>query len=92
MESWKLNFEKISAKSKEEGKDLIPSNWYIPAQKAWEVFAWALGMRHVMSLYPDKEIDSFIHQYWEYIENHAITFDEENQGGKREDVLEEKRA
>lgn len=80
MELRKLDFEKISARSKEEGKDFIPSNWYIPARKAWEIFAWALvAMRNGMKVRSDKDVDRFIHRYWEYIEDRAITFGEEKE-------------
>lgn len=80
MELRKLDFEKISARCKEEGKDFIPSNWYIPAKKAWEVFAWAMiQVRNGTTIRTDKEVDKFIHHYWEYIEDRAISVGEENE-------------
>ena len=80
MELRKLDFNKISEKCKDEGKDFIPSNWYIPARKAWEVFAWAIvQVRNGTTIRTDKEVEKFIHRYWEYIEDRAIAMGEEQE-------------
>ena len=80
MELRKLKFEKIKIRCKEEGKDFIPSNWYVPARKAWEIFAWAMiQIRNGSIIRTDKEVDKFIHQFWEYVEDRAISVGEENE-------------
>lgn len=80
MELRKLDLEKISVRCKEEGKDFIPSNWYVPARKAWEMFAWAMiQLRRGSTIRTDKEVDNFIHKYWGYIEDRAISVGEERE-------------
>lgn len=80
MELRKLDIEKIRARCKEEGKDFIPSNWYIPARKALEIFAWAMiQIRNGSTIRADKDVDNFIHKYWEYIEDKAISVGEERE-------------
>ena len=75
----KIDYEQIAVKCKEEGRDCIPSNWYVPAQKAWQVFAWAmLQIRKGAVIRSDNDVDSFIHKYWEYIEDHAVAYGKEN--------------
>lgn len=74
----KVDFEKVKCRCKEEGKDFIPTNWYIPARKAWAVFAWALfQIRSGATIRRDSDVDTFIHKYWEYIEEHAIAYGKE---------------
>ena len=78
MELRKLDFEKIFARCKEEGKDFIPPNWYISARKAWEIFAWAIvQIRNGTTIRTDKEVDKLIHHYWEYIEDRVVALGEE---------------
>ena len=80
MELRELEFEKIRVRCKEEGKDFIPSNWYVPARKAWEIFAWAvIQLRCGVMIHTDKQVDDFVHKYWEYIEDRAISVGEENE-------------
>ena len=76
----KIDYKAIGVKCNEEGEDFIPSNWYIPARKAWEIDAWLLiQLRNKAKICDDKTTDKIIHQYWEYIEDRAITFGEENE-------------
>ena len=76
----KINFEKVTCKCKEEGKDFIPSNWYIDARKAWSVFAWSVvQMRNGGIIRRDSDVDDFIHKFWLYIEDHAVSVGEENE-------------
>ena len=74
----KMDYREICVKCNEEGKDYIPSNWYIPARKAWQVVAWLLiQLRNGAKVRDDKSVDKMIHRYWEYIEEYAIAFGEE---------------
>lgn len=74
----KLNFDKIEARCKEPTKDFIPSNWYIDARKAWSVFVWSMiQIRNGATIRRDSDVDTFIHRYWEYIEDHAVSIGEE---------------
>ena len=76
----KLDFEKIQCRCSTEGKDFIPSNWYIEARKAWSVFAWALvQIRNGAVIRRDNDVDCFIHKFWEYIEEHAIAYGEKRE-------------
>lgn len=76
----KLDFEKVKCRCKEEDKDFIPTNWYIPARKAWEVFAWAMiQIRNGSTIRCDSDVDRFIHKYWGYIEEYAIAYGKENE-------------
>lgn len=76
----KINYEAISVRCTTEGKDFIPNNWYVPARKAWEIFAWAiLKIREGAVIRNDDDVDSFIHKYWEYIEEHAFAYGRENE-------------
>lgn len=76
----KIDFEKVICRCKDEGKDFIPSNWYIDARKSWSVFAWAMvQIRNGAVIRSDDEVDKFIHKYWEYIEDRAIAFGEEHE-------------
>lgn len=85
MEIRKIDFSKIEARSKEEGKDYIPSNWYIEARKAWSVFAWAMvQIRTGAVIRRDSDVDDFVHKFWEYIEDHAIAYGEEHEDGTAE--------
>lgn len=80
MEIRKLDFNKIKVRCEEEGRDFIPSNWYVPARKAWQVFSWALiQIRNGSVIRSDTEVEKFIHKYWEYIEDRAISIGEENE-------------
>lgn len=80
MELRKLDIKKITNRCKEETKDFIPSNWYIPARQAWEMFAWAVvQIRNGSTIRTDKEVEKFVHQYWDYIEDRAISVGEENE-------------
>ena len=74
----KIDCDKIMVRCTEEGKDFIPNNWYIPARKAWQMFAWALiKIRTGAKIRSDSDVDHFIHKYWEYIEEHAVSVGEE---------------
>lgn len=75
----KIEWEKISVRCKDEKcNDYIPSNWYIPARKAWEVVAWLLvQLRNGSKIRDDKTTDKLIHQYWSYIEEHAFAYGKE---------------
>ena len=80
MEIRRIDFKKIEVTCKEEGKDFIPSNWYIDARKAWQVFAWAIiQIRNGATIRRDSDVDDFIHKYWEYIEDRAISIGEEQE-------------
>ena len=80
MDLGELDFEAIKVKYKKEDKDVIPSNWYVPARKAWEIFAWAvIQLRCGTRINTNKQVDDFIHKYWEYIEEKAISVGEENE-------------
>ena len=80
MELRELEFDKINVRCEEEGKDFIPSNWYVPARKAWEIFAWAvIQLRCGTRINTNKQVDDFVHKYWEYIEDRAISVGEENE-------------
>lgn len=80
MELRELEFDKINVRCEEEGKDFIPSNWYVPARKAWEIFAWAvIQLRCGTRINTNKQVDDFVHKYWEYIEDKAISVGEENE-------------
>ena len=81
----KIDFEKINARCKEEGKDFIPSNWYIDARKAWSIFVWSMiQIRTGAVIRRDSDVDDFVHKFWEYIEEHAIAFGEEHDDGTSE--------
>lgn len=81
MEIRRIDFKKIEVTCKEEGRDFIPSNWYIDARKAWQVFAWAIiQIRNGATIRRDSDVDDFIHKYWKYIEDRAISI-----GGEREE-------
>ena len=76
----KIDFEKINARCKEEGQDFIPSNWYIDARKAWSIFVWSMvQIRTGAVIRRDSDVDNFVHKFWEYIEEHAIAYGEENE-------------
>ena len=76
----KIDYHGIRVKSKEEGRNYIPSNWYIPARKAWEIVAWLLiQLRQEATIRDTKTTDKLIEQYWEYIEDRAIAFGKENE-------------
>ena len=80
MELRKLDVNQIMKRCKEETKDSIPSNWYISARQAWEMFAWAVvQIRNGTTIRSNKEAERFIHQYWEYIEEHAFAYGKENE-------------
>lgn len=75
----KIDYDKIAVRCETEGKDFIPNNWYIPARKAWQVFAWALiQIKNGATIRTSNEVDRFIHRYWEYIEDHAMSIGEED--------------
>ena len=81
----KMDYKAICTKCNEEGKEFIPSNWYIPARKAWQIVAWLLiQLRHEAKIRDDKTTEKMIYQYWEYIEDRAITFGEEHEDGTAE--------
>lgn len=74
----RVDFNKIECRCKKEGKDFIPSNWYIPARKAWSVFAWVIvQIRNGSTIRSNDDVDKFIHKYWEYIEEYAVAVGEE---------------
>ena len=76
----KLNFEKIECQCNTKGRDFIPSNWYIDARKAWSVFAWAMiQIWNGATIRRDSDVNDFIHKYWEYIEDRAISIGEEKE-------------
>lgn len=82
----KMDYEKISVKClDDENKDYIPSNWHIPARKAWQIVAWCMiQIRNGATIRDNKTVDHFIHKFWEYVEEHAVAVgkeydDEENQ-------------
>ena len=76
----KLNFEKIECQCNTKGRDFIPSNWYIDARKAWSVFAWAMiQIRNGATIRRGSDVNDFIHKYWEYIEDRAISIGEEKE-------------
>lgn len=80
MELRRLDINKIIASSKEDSNNFIPSNWYVPAREAWDAFAWAiLQIRNGTTIRSNKEAERFIHQYWEYIEEHAFAYGKENE-------------
>jgi len=81
----KMDYNSICVRCNEEGKDYIPSNWYIPARKAWQIVAWLLiQLRKERTIRDDKTTDKMIHQYWEYIEEMAIAYGKENEDGTEE--------
>lgn len=82
MELRKMDFEKISVRCAEEGKDFIPSNWYVPARKMWQTVAWLLlQLRQGGKIRDDKTTEKMIHSCWQYIEEYAITFGKEEEDG-----------
>lgn len=81
----KMDYKAISVRCNEEGRDYIPSNWYIPARKAWQIVAWLLiQLRNEAKIRDDKTTDKMIHQYWAYIEDKAIAVGEEKEDGTEE--------
>ena len=81
MEIRKMDFNKIESKCCEEGKNYIPSNWYIDARKAWSIFTWCMiQIRCGATIRRDSDVESFVHKFWEYIEDRAIAVGEENDG------------
>ena len=78
MELRKIDYEQISIKCKEKDKDFIPTNWYIPARKVWQIVAWCLiKLRTGATIRNDADCDHMIHHFWEYIEENAIAFGSE---------------
>jgi hypothetical protein len=74
----KIDYEKISVKCTEKDKDYIPTNWYVPARKAWQIVAWCLiQMRNGAVIRSNNNCDKMIHRFWEYIEEYAIAFGSE---------------
>lgn len=59
-------------KTIEENDNLIPSNWYVPAQTALNVFTWAMKQVSYGIKFSDGMINHYITQYREAIENKAI--------------------
>ena len=75
-----IDYDKISVSCRVKEKDFIPNNWYVPARKAWQIFAWTLlQIRKGAVIRSDKDVDSFIHKYWEYVEDHAFAYGEEKE-------------
>ena len=79
MEVRKIEFEKVSIKCKDDAdKDYIPSNWYIPARRAWCIVAWLLiQLRNGGRIRDDKTTDKMIHEMWQFIEEYAVTVGKE---------------
>lgn len=76
----KINYEQISVKCQEKGRDFIPSNWYVPARKVWQIVAWCLfKIRTGATIRNDADCDRMIHRFWEYIEEYAIAYGRENE-------------
>ena len=76
----KIDYKKIAVRCEEKGKDFIPTNWYVPARKVWQIVAWCLiKIRTGATIRSDSDCDKMIHHFWEYVEEYAITFGEEKE-------------
>lgn len=68
-----MDYEKII----EENDNLIPSDWYVPARTALDVFTWAMKQVSYGIKFSDVVINDYIRKYRESIENKAIALGEE---------------
>lgn len=76
----KIDYEQISIKCKDESRDYIPSNWYVPARKVWQIVAWCLiKIKTGATIRNNADCDDMIHHFWKYIEEYAIAFGKENE-------------
>ena len=58
----------------------IPSNWYVPAQQAWTYLAWCLlQIRNGKTFRNDKDMNRCMEKFEEWIEDRAISVEEENE-------------
>ena len=58
----------------------IPSNWYVPAQQAWTYLAWCLlQIRNGKTFRNDKDMNRCMDKFEEWIEDRAISVEEENE-------------
>lgn len=63
--------------------DEIPSNWYVPADKVYEMmgfvlYHWGQGHKTKGGM---KGADKMLYQVWEYIEEHAFAYGKEIEDG-----------
>jgi hypothetical protein len=69
----KFDFSKIYAHVPD-----IPENWYVPAKDLWKMTAWCfMQLRNKNYVRNDKDMEHFVRRIEEWIEEHAVSMEEE---------------